>query len=820
MHLALSFTALLALSEAGPQAKPPARLDPWGDPLPPGALFRTGTIRAPHRLTGVHFYPDGKLLADVGDGAVRLWDAVSGKEVRRLAGRERPVSTFVFSPDGKFLISGGQDGAVRRWEVASGKEVACFTGHKECVRHVALAADGSWIASWDSCDVRFWDVRSGRETRRVPGSGGNITLALSPDGTLLAAEDHDHPIRLWETATGKPLDNFKGTDSKLEYPHFLPDGKTLLTIGHGGGITWREVATGRKIRRVEKAGYPIAVSADGRLLATGKDHGWHLGKEVPILLWDLATGMQVRRLRGHQDGLSSLAFSPDGTTLASLGGDHTLRRWDLRSGEELGHPAGHQNAVTSVAFSPDGKLLASGSADRTVRLWDPLTGREKGCLRSEHEPVQGIAFLPGGDILLSRSDVLSGEEASGRSEDKDVTRVRLWDVASGRERRRFEVPTAFLYGMSFCRVSGTLALGGYDRIRLVDTAAGKELPPMRSDQHRIEYVAFSPDGRLLAATSDETGIRQTTRLSLYDATSGKERWQQWATFESFGDLAFSPDGKTLAVGGSNVRLWDAAGGEERGKLNGADGCVAFSPDGRTLATCSWPNGVLLWEVATGKQRRRFAGHGVSCLAFSPDGRLLATGGADTLVMVWDVTGRLTAGEAGKVPLEKLWARLADEDAAAAYEALWGLVFQPEPTLEFLRHRLPVPSEADGKRIDRLIAALDEDAFVVREKATADLAAVGLAAVPALRRCLEGKPSAEVRQRVEGLLEKVREPGDLATDPGLWQALRLVEVLEHISNAGAEEALNELAGRSTFSRVRQEARASLERLAKRAEKARG
>jgi roadblock/LC7 domain-containing protein len=512
--------------------------------------------------------------------------------------------------------------------------------------------------------------------------------------------------------------------------------------------------------------------------------------------------------------LSSLAFTPDGKVLVSAGRDHTLRRWDLKTGEELDQPAGHQHAVAAVAFSPDGKVLASGSADRTVRLWDPLTGKEKGCLRSENKHVHGIAFLPGGDTLLS----LCGEWRSGLTEDMVGTQVRLWDVAKGQESRRFEFPKGFLRNMALCFRSGTLALVGEDKtVRLLDTATGKERTPLKTDQHRIQHVAFSPDGKLLAAASDESGIRQTTRLSLYEAASGKELWKKWATFESFGDVAFSPDGTILVTGGSHVRLWNTADGGERGKFEGGDGPVAFSPDGRTLATGSWRNGVLLWEVATGKQRRRFADDRVSCLAFSPDGRLLATGGADTLVMVWDVTGRLTAGEAVKEAPEKLWARLADEDAAVAYDAVWGLVSQPEPSLEYLRRRLPVLSEADDKRIEKLIAALDDDAFAVREKATADLAAMGLAAKAALRRCLEGKPSVEVRQRVEGLLEKLREPGDPAKDPGLRQALRLVEVLEHIGNAGAEEALEELAGKATSSRVRQEAQASLDRLAKRAGK---
>jgi len=203
------------------------------------------------------------------------------------------------------------------------------------------------------------------------------------------------------------------------------------------------------------------------------------------------------------------------------------------------------------------------------------------------------------------------------------------------------------------------------------------------------------------------------------------------------------------------------------------------------------------------------------MAFSPDGRLLATGGLDTLVMVWDVTGRMHEGALRTAPaddksLESAWARLGDGDAAVAHEAAWSLVSSPKQAIQFLRGRLPFMPNLDQKRIRQLIADLDSREFAVRQIATAKLENLGPAAEDALRRCLDGGLSLEMRRRVERLLAMIDGPIE---NPALRRALRLVEVLEQMGTTEAKEVVEELAERALVAQLREEAKTTLLRLGK-------
>jgi RNA polymerase sigma factor (sigma-70 family) len=815
-----------------------AHTDRYGDPLPPGALVRLGTVRLRHGLGvySVAFAPDGKALASTGgDGRVRLWDPATGQEVRQLDRRPQREATFaVFSPDGKTLAAGGPQerraGAkaetrpVYLWDVASGKEVRRLPGHEGSLCSAAFAPDGKTLAAaTQEGTVRFWDLSTGKEVRQVHGGGGRI--AFSPDGKLLASAGGSMriapngkdrlpgggDIRLWEVATGQQRRHLSGDQGPVTAVAFAPGGQTLASGSDDGTVRLWAVRTGTELRtlthgqpKTDRTGgvQALAFSPDGSVLASG-------GADGTIRLWDAASGKPLRRLTGHRWWVVCLAFAPDGKTLASGSWDGTVRLWDVATGAERLPFDEHQSSLRA-ALSPDGSLLATASFDGTIRLWDLSAGKKRLTFRGHEGGVHSVTFSPDGRALAS----------GGR----DLV-VRLWDVATGREVRQLEGHEKTrsyddVSSVAFSPDGKVLAsAGSHDRtIRFWDTATGRELRRVRQDG--TSAAVFSPDGKTLAAGGWDG------KIHLWDVGTGKEMRVIEPQRDSgegpfINSVAFSPDGRTLASGSHDetVRLWDVATGAERRRLKGHQGVVwsvAFSPDGKLVASGSLDETVRLWEVATGQEVHRLRGHSgwVLSVAFSPDGKVLVSGGNDSTALVWTLSptaaqGKATAKAPGAADLERLWADLAGRDAARAYRAGWALVEEPAKAVAFLRGRLRPVVVADARRVRRLIADLDDDAFAVREAASRELAQLGAGAEPALRGALAGQPSAEVRRRVTDLLAEPATP-----PPAALRDSRAVQALERIGTPESRRVLAALAGGEPGGRLTEEVRAALGRLARR------
>jgi len=323
----------------------------------------------------------------------------------------------------------------------------------------------------------------------------------------------------------------------------------------------------------------------------------------------------------HADQVGGVAFSPDGTILASGSWDGTIRLWDVKTGAELTVLRGHEGEISSVALSPDGRILASGGEEQDIRLWNVANGKQQVVLRGHQSQVNSIAFSPDGQTLASGS--------------QDQT-IRLWDVANGKEQAVLRGHTDAVYSVAFSPDGQTLASGSWTTIRLWDMTLKQERQTLKGHEHLVKVVAFSPDGQTLASLSWDRTIR------LWNIASGKQQAVLQSNHKGFMDaLAFSPDGQTLASGSwdNTIRLWDVPSGQERKILRGhmdIVSSVAFSPDGKTLASGSGDHTVRLWNLASEQKAKILREPGVLTMAFSRDGGMIASSSEDQTIRLRDV----------------------------------------------------------------------------------------------------------------------------------------------------------------------------------------
>ena len=358
--------------------------------------------------------------------------------------------------------------------------------------------------------------------------------------------------------------------------------------------------------------HSLAFSPDGKTIASGS-------ADNTIKLWNLQ-GQELRPLTGHTDWVISLTFSPDGKMIASASWDGTAKLWNLQ-GELLYTFKEHQKGVTSVAFSPDSKMIASTSADRTIKLWN-LEGKLLHTFKGHESTVRSVAFSPDSKSIATAS------------EDKTI---KLWNL-QGKELHTLTGHKDDVHSLAFSPDGKMIASASWDRTIKLWNLEGQELHSLSRYADGLNCVTFSPDGKTIAAGSWDSTVelwnREDEELQTLEGHESKVR-----------SVAFNPDGKTIATASEDktVKLWNLEG-QELHTLKGHENTVrsvAFSPDGKTIATASEDKTVKLWNPQ-GQELHTLEGHQdwVTSVAFSPDGKTIAAASDNKTVKLWNLQGEL------------------------------------------------------------------------------------------------------------------------------------------------------------------------------------
>ena len=576
------------------------------------------------------------------DGTFRVWDASSGDE---LAALSRPGADYVravaVSDDDRLCVRARKDATLEVWDLAKAevvREVSVATDER--LLSVDFGPGGAWFAtSWYDEVIRVFDAATGEMLRAFDASSGGPgarlgNLRVSPDGTLLAGSN-GNKLLICDAKSGALLRRCLGHSDSVTSVAFSPDGAQLVSGSRYGRIFAWDVASGERVASYSGAELGVSFARfalDGALVVAGDQRGWFRCWDVQasaaegfavdspsakslrrityspdgsllamslgssVQLWDTNRRQVLTTLRGHENTVSMACFSTDGSRLASVSEDNTIRIWctttaacllvvDTASGERSFGTATHGD-LQSVAFSPDGHVLATVADDGAVCLWDAASGQRVAMLGSlpRHIGVYPLSFSPDSRLLAA-----AGKRAA-----------RIWDLETGQMVRELLRPSNEVVDA---------------RDELTSKAAGMRM----ADLDEVVELAFNPAGAQIAAGYKMGSVviwaleGDEDPLVLQGHEVGATRTK------SLTSIAYSPCGRRIASCGQDktVRIADSSTGEEVLVFEGFDNSIegiAFRPDGRQLAMSErggrvhFRNGESVYKMDQGARasERRFA----------------------------------------------------------------------------------------------------------------------------------------------------------------------------------------------------------------------
>jgi eukaryotic-like serine/threonine-protein kinase len=584
-------------------------------------ILRDGHAAAVRRAV---FSPDGHWLVSGGeDQQVIVWDFARRERVKTLSDHRGWVTALAFSPDGKWFATAGADGAVLVWDAVQLQKVAALPGHRGVVRAIAFSADSQLLVTpAEGYKKNLWAVGSWQKLRAISTQGfQHAFFLLSPDGRGLIS-----PVwTAFELETGRYL----GGRHALHWAWaaLSPDASRMVSVGSGGAVAFWEMSrfwTSLQPRLIshqrphQDHGRAVAYAPNGELAASGAED---------IILWDAREMTKLARLK-YPANVMGLEFSPDNRQLVSTHTDGAILCWDVAERELTASFNEHSDSVRAVAFSPNGQHLASAGADRSVIIWNQAAGRKEMVLAGHARRVMAVAFSTDGKHVASC--------------DMDGN-VIIWDLTARRPRLKLPTPSKEQERSSYCLALSpdgrwlATSFGVYD---LAEQRLLFDYPNREDGTYRQVYaVDFSTDGqRMVCVTAHGEAL-------LWAVAEWKLLALTQLPQANLVSVRFSPDGRWLVTGEDQgaVRLWETAPLREKGVIgrhNTRVRAVAFSPNcsARNCAVASAGDDktISLWEASSQRLIAQIGTHAapVYAVAFAPDGTRLVSGGHDHTVRVY------------------------------------------------------------------------------------------------------------------------------------------------------------------------------------------
>lgn len=624
--------------------------------LPDEAIARLGK----GRINDMQYSPDGTILAVATTIGIWIYDTDTYQEQALLSNKNKGVVKILFNPEGTTLQSFERFGGISLWDIPT-RSIKNKIGKASSVFPIMLySPDGLISASIDGKEVHLWDTITGQSKNILKAHSEFIRcISFSTDGKMIASGSGDGTILLWDVVTGTRKHTLTGPMDSVTKIKFSPDDRTLVSVSRQKTIKLWDTETGEIRKYLAHLGRirqqvedkenveDVFFSPDGSTIAI-------VSIDKSIRLWDSTSGTLLQTITylgedGQQEGIGkkvqNVLFSPDSKSIFSLVEDHKIYMWNVGTGKRIPF-LGYTGLISKGSFSPDGRTLATGSYGGKIRVWDVASGKQKKTIsnisvrRYRPHDTDNISLNPKGDKI-----------AAGNF---DGT-ISLWNTTTnsvqplvGQIHNAKDVPPKNVKFSPDGKMVASWDIFVGMNISIWDVTTGKLRRDLKGHTGLIKRVIFSPDSSKLASWSaDEQSIR------LWDVATGKQKHTLKKHSGLIESVVFSPDGKTVVGGGKdgNLHIWDVATGKHKKSFTNqlqttdetthieAVSSILFNSDGNTIVSGTEAGTILLWDVSTGQIKQTLKGHvsKVTTVAFSPDEQTLISTGNDGTARLWDIS---------------------------------------------------------------------------------------------------------------------------------------------------------------------------------------